>query len=142
MTKVDVTEVSKIIERVGKEVRMPSRNIDQALGWAVRNYSELEIEGVSKRMEDIFLRRYKDAVDRVLNSDPRLKDFMKKQNPGIKEVIATNIAYGALAAIAYQASCKAYGDYVRTFEQEAFLFGMPGSSAEFLDEVDNFLGRN
>jgi hypothetical protein len=142
MIKVDVLEVSRIVEKAGKEAGMPSRSIEKALAWAVRNYPELGIEAVSKRMEAVFLRKYGDAMNRVFDSDPQLRDFIERQKPIIEEAIATRIAYGALASIAYHATdWVTYGNHVRTFEQEASLFGMPGSSAEYLDEVDDFLGR-
>jgi hypothetical protein len=142
MTKIDALEVSRIIEKVGEETNMPPRSIDKAISWAVRSYPGLEIEAVSKRMENVFLRKYNDAMNRVFSSDPQLKDFIKRQGPSIEEAIATKIAYGALAAVAYQnTDWRTYGKHVRTFEQEASLFGMPGSSAEFLDEVDAFLER-
>jgi hypothetical protein len=142
MTKVDITRIAEIIKQAGKNARIPSENIEQAVVWANKNYADLEIKKLEERMHNIFLRKYENAVDKVLESDPVLKRFLKKQHPNLEQKIATNLAYGSLAAIAYRATdYRTYGDYVKTFGQEAVLFGMPGSSAEFLDEVDEFLGR-
>ena len=142
MTKVNIVKIIKIIGQAGREARLPLENIKQAVAWARESYTDLEIKELEERMGNIFLGKYENAVDRVLESDPILKRFLKKQHPSIEQKIATNLAYGSLAAIAFHATDSAtYGNYVKTFEKEATLFGLPGSSAEFLDKVDEFLGR-
>jgi len=141
MTKVNAINVIKIIGQSGRDARIPLEKIKQAMSWAKDNYSNLHIEGLEERMSKMFLRKYGNAVDKLLEFDPTFKKFLKEQLK-LEQKIATGLAYGSLAAIAYHATdWRTYGNYVRTFEQEASLFGLPGSSAEFLDETDDFLGR-
>ena len=142
MTKVYMTSIIKKIGISGRKAYFPLENIKKAISWAKENYSNLEAEDVAKNIGKVFVRRYNNAVEKVLDSDPLMKEFLKKRHPKVNLRSITDIAYGAMAAIALEATDSyTFGDRVRTFEQVDEVFKLPGGSAEYMDEVDRFLGR-
>lgn len=139
MTKVDLDKIVNRIEEAGKAGSIPPENIKQAVAWAKKNLIDLEIEEVAERMGSVVSQTYGKDVEKVVDSDPYLRDFLK-EHPPLKKGTLVDVAYGALAAVAYhRTDWRTYGEHVRTFEREGSLFGLPGRSAAYLDEVDRVL---